>query len=175
MSDATVETTVVEATKKTPVRKDLGDGRFVEKKDFKGNLEGFSYYALQFKSLKAAEDHFSKGDKKGDEVLLGFLNSSVAYAMRAKAQNKIPNEQDARAKQIERGESLVITEEDAAAYMPGDRDITSLSGLQKLVSEKKKQFKEAKEGGDTATCESLKAEIIELSRKIETLVLADLE
>jgi len=136
------------------VRVDKGE-YYLEKKDFDGAASGFSFYIIQFKSLAAAIEKYTEA------TMLALINSAIAFSMRNKAKGRLPKFDDALeqkkawSKLIAEDKILLLTEEDAEAFKPGERDITP----EKLF----RQAREAMKQGDKKLAKQLMTQAMELA------------
>ena len=134
-----------------------------------GAYAGFKFWRPTFESLDDCIEHFtaiSKTGKDGAEVVLSLVNAALAARHRSLANSKLTIPQKikndvAKVKEFvdERNSKLtspnvddriLISQDDAFEYIPGERDVDSLSGLNnqkvklfKAANETKKQYNEA--------------------------------
>lgn len=120
----------------------------------KGDNEGISFHRKKYKSLPLAEEDFtrlSKKGKKGSEIILGILNSALAFRMRNKATaslittGKHPSITENKLAELRENKACVISAEEAENYVPGEREVSSLNGLIKQRDITLKQLVELKE------------------------------
>lgn len=134
-----------------------------------GRAAGFFFYDIEFKTPEAAVSHFTRNEKDGNDIVVGLINQAIAFNMRIKAKNKLPDEDTELARLKSVGEVLLINEADAEAYMPGERDVTSMSGLQKEIKALQKVRNEAIAKNDTVTATKLHDEIATLFKEMAKL------
>lgn len=156
----------------------------LELKEFsEGNNKGFRFWDISFKSLKAAVDHFTtnsvKGEK-GEDVILTLVNSAMAFRLRSQATGRLapPNDKGqggmSNTEKLARlnagGEQLVIiSEREAETYVPGQREVESISGLLKAKQAVAKQITTAKAQGNKTVLADLIPKYKELDSKIKAL------
>jgi len=112
-------------------------------------LENFEKKGLYF-YVKSYATHDDMVAALTAEGVLALANRALAAAQRAKANAKVQDETDA---DIEKrkvdNNTLLINADEATAYTPGERDVTSLSGVSKRITELRKAREEAKKANDT--------------------------
>jgi len=146
--------------------KNMENGVILKQKSLDGEkIKGFKFWVTQFESLDKAISHFTKaakGMKTGEEVICGILNSALVSRLRSQAtqffveQAKDLHDDDKASaadltlEEIDKLRSsnrIVITEEDAMAYVPGERDNDALASLRKLRDEARKMAVKFKDEG----------------------------
>jgi hypothetical protein len=146
-----------------------------------GKWKGFKFWTVEFKDLNFAIEHFtklSKGGKDGEEVVLGLLNSAMAGRGRSKANSKLQlKAKTVVGKQAEIAEreawlkdpvaSILVTEEDASEYVPGERETSSLSGMLKQKTDLIKAITKLKKDGDLDNARLQRDKYLELCAQIE--------
>ena len=142
-----------EAAKPEVNERDIGNGVRLKVESFtekESKLYGFKFNRVKFITAKDAADHFtriSKGGKSGDEVICAMVNSNLSARMRSQATQiflskvkKIKDDDDAKPIDLTDEEldtirkecnNVLISEEDALEYTPGERDVSAISGLRK--------------------------------------------
>lgn len=169
MSDK--ENTTAEETKIT--EKNIGNGVVLKLEKFsekESPMYGFQFWRKKFLTAAECANHFtliSKGGKSGDEIVCSMVNSALAARMRSQATQafisavrKIKEDTetkigdlmkeltDEELDQIKKDTSLIlITEEDATEYTPGEREVSAVSGLRKQKDDLLKAIKKLKEEG----------------------------
>lgn len=109
-----------------------------ERREFDESAKGFHFYTPQWQDLNAFVT------KYGQDVALGLINSSLAFAVRVKAKAKLPALEDKNAKKAAwealkaQGRTCLFSEADAAAHIPGVRE----SSPQNLIKQAEKARKE---------------------------------
>ena len=167
---ATPEVAVTSPKVSTKVR--LEEGAYIlEKNKFSGDKSGFWFWIIQFKTLEGIIEHYNKLGKDGKLVVCDLANRQLNFAMRNKAQNKLNMPAEERAAKLSRGENVLITEQDAREYVPGERDITSVSGLQKLIKETQEAALEAKKANNTELLASLKEDLKAYTAELSQLIM----
>lgn len=144
-----------------------------------GQWKGFTFYVPEFKTLEGAIAHFtekSANAKDGSDTILGIVNSALANRMRSRANSKlvVPSKIDgkpttvvSKAAFIEERKSwlndpakrILVSEEDALNYVPGEREVDSISGLIRQKDSILKAIKEKKELISKAESEDTKASL----------------
>lgn len=122
--------------------------------DKEGKFNGAKFWTTEFKTLNDCINHFtkiSKNGKPGEETILSLVHAAIGFRMRNKAQSalyakldkKNPNHVNEKiiADFVEKGEPI-ITEQDALEYIPGEREVTALSGLRRQMEGLKKSATE---------------------------------
>lgn len=148
-----------------------------------GNNKGFKFWNIEFKTLDDAIKHFTaknnKGEK-GESIILALVNSAMSFRMRSQANNRLiaPNDKgvggmDPKEK-LERlnagGDRLIIlSQEDAETYVPGQRELESISGLIKAKINAAKQIKDAKSKNNGKLVLELLGKYKELDARIKEL------
>lgn len=143
----------------------------------KATLAGFSFYYPEFESLGAAVDQYGEGK------VLEMVNSKIAFAIRTKAQNNMKKEAgesdddfDNRLREnIEQGNIVILTPEDAEAWKPGDREVTSESGIIKKMKEAMEAAKKAHKEGKLELKAVKVNEAKEFKRQLDELTASRLE
>lgn len=147
--------------------KDVGNGVILKVESFtekESKLYGFSFNRVKFKTAKDAADHFtriSKGGKSGDEIICAMVNSNLSARMRSQATQtflakvkKIKDDDEAKPIDLTDEEldtirnecnGVLISEEDALEYTPGEREVSAVSGLRKQKDDLLKAVKKLKE------------------------------
>lgn len=133
----------------TVVKIPKGNAKMVLKSIDDGTWKGFNFYVAQFDSVENAIEHFtaqSQNAKDGNEIVLDIVNSAMAARMRSRANSKLipPAKIDGKPITVEGKEAFIeerkswlldvdkkvlVTLEDAYEYVPGEREVDSLSGL----------------------------------------------
>lgn len=166
----------------TVVKIPRGQAKMTLKSIDEGTWKGFVFYVAQFDSVDAAIEHFtaqSQNAKDGDEIVLDIINSAMAARMRSRANSKLipPAKIDGKPITVEGKEAFIeerkswlldpekkvlVTIDDAYQYVPGEREVDSLSGLirqkealHKVCSELHNKIKKST---DDATIAALKSE-----------------
>lgn len=130
-------------------RIDKGDGVVLELQNFRGEEnEAFRFYAPQFESVDAIIKHFSRNGEEGDKVVLELLNSTVIFRARGKARTKLSKDETENQKRVQRGDTLLLTEDEAFNFQPGAREVSSEAGLLKAAKENMALAQEAEAAGD---------------------------
>lgn len=133
-----------------PTLQDRG-GYTIEYKHFAAgsSAEGFGYNVIQYTSVDKLRE------KLGDEAILALANSAIVSSLRVKAKGKLPEANPEIKDEKERAETLnkavaalkestggvLLSEDEAAAFVPGSREKTSVATLMR-------EAKEAKEAGN---------------------------
>lgn len=191
----------VEDSQETPTVTLVDKGDIVLKLEAidEGKFKGFQFNVPAAKSLDGAIRHFttqSQDGKDGEEIVLGLVNAALAARMRSRANSKLtpPQKIDGQALSLAQKESFVkerlewlgtekqvlVSEEDAFTYVPGEREVDSISGLQrqateltKLVTKLAGEIKAARVSGNTelATTKTVeaKAHYTKLNEKNEEI------
>lgn len=172
------------STDKPLAKVSFAQGELQLKKIDEGNNKGAQFWSKRYKNLQGAIDHFtelSKGGKKGEDVVLGLINSALEFRLRAKTtasltpSNKLSKEDrekflaEKKAKLSDPELCVIISQDDAQAYVPGERDVSAISGLMRQKNELLKAAKAAKDAGnkDEAKMQILKYH--EVCKQIEEL------
>jgi len=166
----------------TTVKLDKGNLFLTLESITEGQWKGFSFFVPEFKSLSGAISHFtemSQNGKDGEDIILGIVNSALANRMRSRANSKlvVPNKIDGKPltvaskaaflesrKQwlLDPVKRILVTEQDALEYVPGEREVDSLSGLIRQKDAILKVIKEKKDAigrsQDATVIENLKNE-----------------
>jgi hypothetical protein len=151
------------------------DGYFLERRGFgAGAAEGFEFYVIQFDNLGAATA------KYGEDRILALINSSLAFSLRQKAKNKLPNPEGKSKDEVaalvdqqrERGETLLLTTEEIEEYQPGER---GLSSPESMLKEAKKLAKDAAKETNAERKATLLKEAKELRAKAVAIISASLD
>lgn len=117
------------------------DGYVLEKKHFQAGTpaEGFYFWQPKYTNLDVAVKKF------GPELVLGLLNTSIANNLRIKAKSELSDADDA-AKAKEFNDQLkaktggeLLSQTDAEAYIPGQREKTSPESLMREAREAAKE------------------------------------
>jgi hypothetical protein len=142
-------------------------------------LKGFQFWQKQYKTVSDAVNHISSLGKNGEEVAVGLINSAIAFSTRNKASNGAPagttdqETADIRKGLLERGEVVLISEEDAEKYIPGSRERYGLgyftreymaarkAFVENRNDETRKAFLAAKAAFDQAMLEDAEAQLQE--------------
>jgi len=161
----------------TTVKLDKGNLFLTLESITEGQWKGFSFFVPEFKSLENAVAHFtekSQNGKDGEDIILGIVNSALANRMRSRANSKlvVPNKIDgkpitvaSKAAFLESRKEwlqdpvkrILVTEEDALSYVPGEREVDSLSGLIRQKDSVLKAIKEKKDAISKATTPEIAA------------------
>lgn len=166
MSDATPTV----ATETIPT---LDKGAYViQKKSFTGEKKGFSFHIVQFKNETDVEANASIEAMKtrwGADSVVTLVNTAIASSLRTKASNSLDIVQNddshkTRTKQnwqklLDAGKDVLLTESEAEAYVPGEREKT-ISGIMK-------QVKELMAKGDIASLKEAMALTVKVQELIE--------
>jgi hypothetical protein len=115
-------------------------------------LAGFSFYQRTYKSLALAVEHVNSLGKNGEEVVLALVNTALSAASRTKATASAPTDAEGdkektkqlRAAALEKGENILISEEEAEKYIPGTRERYALGYFQREYLKARKAFTENK-------------------------------
>lgn len=161
-----------EATKKPEVKeKDMGNGVILKSESFteKGTkMYGFEFSRVKFKTAQDAANHFTRistTGKSGDEIVCALVNNALSARMRSQATQAFlakvrKTKDDTETKMSELMETLtdeeidqirkdcnniLISEEDALEYTPGEREVSAVSGLRKQKDDLLKAVKKLKE------------------------------
>lgn len=145
--DANINVPTVDETPETPDTDinvtDYENFKLI-KKSFDGAKKGFDYYVIEYKNLPALIAKF------GEAVVVAMVNSFLVNNMRVSATNALPKEDtDAETKVkwqalIDKGETCLLTEQEAIDYAPGrEREPSTSAGFMKLA-------KAAQKAGDIA-------------------------
>lgn len=138
-------------------------------------LDNFEKKGLYF-YVKSFDTHANAMASLGEDTALALINRALAMAQRAKANAKVQDETDADiAKRKEEGNTLLITADEAAAYQPGERDVTSLSGVTKRITELRKSREEAKKANDEAKVKELTEQLKFYMAKANEIMSAGLD
>ena len=161
---------------------DKGDYKLKLLKIDNGVNKGALFWVKVYKTLEGSVRHFtelSKNAKTGDAVVLGLLNAALAFRLRGKAVSRITwsSPKDATVadknkfmeevkKKLATGENIISSDE-AAEYIPGEREVDALSGLLRQKIELFKAIKEAKAKGDKETIKVQVVKYQEVCRLIQ--------
>lgn len=187
-----------DAKSSTTVKLDKGNLFLTLESITEGQWAGFRFFVPEFKSLEGAVSHFtekSQGGKDGEDIILGIVNSALANRMRSRANSKLvvpmkidgkPITVTSKAEFIATRQSwlqdpvkcILVTEEDALTYVPGEREVDSLSGLIRQKDGLLKSIREKKEliakSSNPETIEALKADArIQLDKYKEVMALIE--
>ena len=149
-----------------------------------GVNKGFKFWSKNYKTLKDAIEHFTKlsaGGKPGEALVLGLVNAALDFRLRSRANAKLtytPKKDDApdakdkftqekKAWLKDPEKSVVINQEDADEYVPGERDVNALSGLIKQKTDLIKAIKLAKEAGNIEEAKLQASKYYEVVKMIE--------
>lgn len=169
--------------------KDAGAGLILVQESFnekESKLNGFTFTRVTFKTAQAAADHFtrlSKGGKSGDEVVCQMVNSAMAARFRSQATQKflqkvktILDDEDAKPAQLDDAQldeirkefnNILISETDALEYIPGEREVSAISGYRKQKDELLKQVKKLKEEGNVAMAKEKLTQYYEVDKLLK--------
>jgi len=132
-----------------------------------GNNKGFIFYKKNFDDYKSMLAHYS------EDIILTVVNRQLDFALRQKASNSVPPDEDAKNKALARGGEAILVVDVAAAknYTPGERDLTSISGCDKKIRELMGEVKELREKQkvEPENAESIEARIGEMKVQIMAL------
>lgn len=137
--------------------------------------EGFQFHLKQYTSVDVAEKELGPGK------ILDLINRQVATQMRTKATNRLPKfEEDddnektraAYSEKREKGDTILITEQEAVNFIPGDRDL-SAGTLGKRLQELKKEIMELRAAGEDDSVQV--DEFRRTKAKLDALLEADFE
>lgn len=133
-----------------PARVEKENGVYLELENFTGEAnEAFRFYKPQFSSYDGAVKHFTREGDEGDKVVLEILNSALAFRARGKARQKLAKDTAENLKRIQRGDTLLLTEDEAMNFQPGSgREVSSEAGLLKAAKENKAKADEYEAAGD---------------------------
>lgn len=187
-----------DAKSSTTVKLDKGNLFLTLESITEGQWAGFAFFVPEFKSLEGAVSHFtekSQGGKDGEDIILGIVNSALANRMRSRANSKLvvpmkidgkPTTVTTKAEFIATRKAwlqdpvkrILVTEEDALDYVPGEREVDSLSGLirqkdglLKAIREKKDLISKAT---NPETVEALKTDArVQLDKYKEVMALIE--
>ena len=151
------------------------DGMLLELLEIKDGVnKGFKFWSKTYKTLQDAIAHFTKlsaGGKPGEKLVLALVNAALDFRMRSRATAKLTKSgkdvtvadkaafAEEKKKWLKDPEaSVVISQEDAENYVPGEREVSALSGLLRLKTELIKAIKAAKDAGniDEAKAQAVK-------------------
>ena len=177
----------VEDSQETPTVTLIDKGDIVLKLEAidEGKFKGFQFNVPSAKTLDGAIRHFttqSQDGKDGEDVVLGLVNAALVARMRSRANSKLtpPQKIDGVVLSLAQKEAFVkerlewlgtdkqvlVSEEDAFTYVPGEREVDSISGLQRQVNELTKlvtklagEIKVVKEKGDSELVSKLTVEV----------------
>jgi len=156
-----------------------------------GKFAGFSFWIPQFNSVAQAIDFFTKNSKNGrngDEVVTKLVNSNTNFRFRNRATayliNKIkeslgninPKSPEGVAltttiiNQLLATNPIIGSEEDALDFIPGEREVSTLSGLKRQFDGLRKNIIKLKEAGSTK--DVLRVEMVKLL-EIDKLIKAE--
>ena len=140
---ATAEQPVEATNGATKIDKGWG---FLELNELTGDKnKGFTFFVTQYKTLDSFLEQMQRLNKDGKDIALSLINSAVSFKMRNKAANQLVDlEKTAIDSLREKGEILLIDEDEAEKYVPGVRDVDSVSGLTREVEKLKKAILEEK-------------------------------
>lgn len=159
--------TPVEAPKK-PTLTDRG-GYTVEVKSFEAGTRagGFTYNVVQYTTIGKAVEVL------GEAAVLAALNRTIAQALSIKAKSNLPElPEDANLSDTQKKEKdainietlrketggVLLTEDEAIKYIPGQREVRTYSGFMKLA-------KEAKEAGNIELARDYTKSAIEIMQQ----------
>ncbi len=141
MSDTT--TPINAATVQKP------NGVVLELKNFRAKgYESFRFYSPSFTTVDGAKAHFSRNGDNGEQVILDLLNSAMDFRARGKANSKLADDDSENTKRADRGDTLLLTEDEAYNFQPGTREINSEASLVKAAKENRKLAEEFTAKGD---------------------------
>lgn len=144
--------------------------------DKEGTNAGFKFYTKTFDTFEALTGHYSP------DTIVTIINRQLGFALRQKASNSIPTDADAKKKALYKGGEAILAVDvaSAKAYVPGERDLTSISGCEKKIRELLSEIKDvlrpkiAAEPENAESIEALintkKAQAIELRTKMQELI-----
>lgn len=156
-----------------------------------GKFAGFSFWLPQFNSVAQAVEFFTKNSKNGrngDEVVTKLVNSNTNFRFRNRATayltNKIKealgnvNPKSAEGvqlaatttEQLLASNPVIGSEEDALDFIPGEREVSTLSGLKRQFDGLRKNIVKLKEAG--AAKDVLRTEMVKLL-EIDKLIKAE--
>lgn len=135
--------------------KQVGDVKLI-RRDFE-SVPGAAFWVPEYLSVAAL------AQKYDEKTVLNLVNSAINNGLRIKARGKLPSFEDPeeQRKQLERikahGE-IILTEVDAMAYVPGEREL-SAAGYQRLANKALAQ-------GDKALARSYVAKAIAANNRL---------
>lgn len=185
MSDESVKTEVPAETITEPqaVKVDTEYG-YAEKEVFSGEkTAGFEFWFPQFETsaqgLSKLQDFLTKNSatgKDGATTVVALINSAIKGRVRNLANSRLMvngklMEEGKLAEKLEKNPCLYTLEE-ANEYSPGEREIESVSGLERQLSKLKNNILKAKEENKTDLVLSLIKNWKETKAQLDTLVAA---
>ena len=142
---------------KVPTKIDKGD-IWITESTFNKGAKGFNFYVVEGKKLNGLVNHFNRVDPgKGEDTVLSLANRALAALTRQRAQTKLPDDDAERLRKIERGEITLIDVDDALSWKIGERELTSITGIQKALKAVKVEMEKVK-GKDEARYNALRLE-----------------
>lgn len=141
-------------------------------------IQGFKFYQKQYASAQAAIDHVNSLGKNGQEVITGLINTAIAFATRTKASNNAPkgdsDEQTAILLKaaMDKGDVVLVSEEEAEAYIPGTREKTATNSLWRAHLDARKKYLENKTEENKALFLSTRAAFLAASEEDFMLAVA---
>lgn len=165
--------------KNAEVTKDVGDGVLLKLDSFdEGKYEGFTFWKTAFKTLDSAVSHFtklSKGGKKGEDVILGVFNRALSFRFRSQANQALTSKKLNPTQLAEQFKlnPCIISETDALEYMPGEREVDSISGLRRQANELTKMAKKLKEEGKIDLAKEKLKQYYDIKKLIDAKVAAE--
>lgn len=116
-------------------------GRKVEPK------KQFHFWSAEYRNIDAAVD------KYGDETVLAMFNKALANAIRAKARQALPDDEDQvvafnKFTALANSGKELFTKQELELFIPGVREKTSPASLRKLSNEFKQKAIDAKNTGN---------------------------
>lgn len=140
----------------------LTKDKFAGRDKTAGKFNGLTFWVPSWKTLDNAIAHFtklSKNGKPGEEIILDLLHAAVSFRMRNRAtaelnaivskdnKDKIQHVIEAHIKDLlDKGEPI-ISEADALAFIPGEREVSTINGLRRQLGALFNAIKDAKEKG----------------------------
>ena len=181
MDDEAVEESSEKST--TTVKLDKGNLYLTLESITEGQWAGYSFFVPEFKSLEGAISHLtekSQNAKDGEEIILELVNSGMRSRMRSRANSKlvVPSKIDGKPTTVASKAAFIqtrrewlldpvkrvlVTEEDAFSYVPGEREVDSISGLNRQIDNIQKTINNLKKeiiasAGNEEKIEKLKAD-----------------
>lgn len=179
------------------MEKDAGAGVIVIRESFsKGRgdeesaMNGFLFSRIKCKTAQGWADHFtrlSKGGKSGDEIVCQMVDSAMSSRFRSQATQKFIQaakkilglDADDKFKSSDLSDedidnirkeynNILIDENAALEYIPGEREVSAISGFRKQKDELLKQIKALKEAGKTDLAKEKLVQFYEVDKQLKT-------
>jgi len=184
MSDENTTATEEQPTNEVaPETKTFGEVKLHKETFRKGSdNEGFYFWYPEYLSLDGAAEHLSKksqNGKDGKSIILGIVNAALATRMRSVANSKLVKTEDGVTERISDEDvaklrstnSILVSEQDALDYVPGERDgASSVSGLTKVCNDLKKAALKAKGEGNLGLAAEHAKKWKEKSEELKALI-----